>query len=469
MRPNVNYKMEALRFMIKTLCQSLALVCSLAAGQLLAENKALIIGVSEYYNTNDNLPGVALDVDNMYEVVRMLGYHDKNIVTLRDSQATRDNVIEAIRDHLIAGSKPNDNLLLYFSGHGTRVYDENGDEADGIDEALVLYGASPEESFFIDDEFSSLLGQIQSNNLYVYIDACHSGSATRSMIAKPNGLGVNEYRSKFYTHKGLPKGGSDGFLTSKNLTFTNRAAEWLSFSAAQDEELAKDSDAGGIFTLGLIYHMKKALTSGNSFNHKELERRVAGYIKNKLSPDDVHTPKLSGSRELKRRKISVVPSTTTGEQGVTWSKLLQAVDKAKPISVKANRISVRLGEQVSFNIAIPQSGYLNVISVDAYDQATVLFPNRFNQDNHVKAGSISIPTPQMNFSITAQEPAGQSLTVAFVTNQPLDLYQATTEGRNSEGAIIDALVPLSAQAMRGLIATSREGAVYAGKVEVEIR
>jgi hypothetical protein len=41
------------------------------------------------------------------------------------------------------GLKRGDMLVLTLSGHGAQLPDDNGDEADGIDEALVLYTADP--------------------------------------------------------------------------------------------------------------------------------------------------------------------------------------------------------------------------------------------------------------------------------------------------------------------------------------
>lgn len=69
-------------------------------------------------------------------------------------------------------------LFLSFSGHGTQVRDEDGDEADGYDEAICPRDYAT-AGLLVDDDLNRLLVQPlpRGARLHAVIDACHSGSA----------------------------------------------------------------------------------------------------------------------------------------------------------------------------------------------------------------------------------------------------------------------------------------------------
>src|SRR5579871_1848993 len=93
---------------------SLALAASLAG----ANSRALLIGVGNVKGYP--LPGIDVDLDNMHKVAIILGFKPEDIKTLHDDEATLKNVSEAINGWVLTGVKPDDRVLIYFSGHGTR-------------------------------------------------------------------------------------------------------------------------------------------------------------------------------------------------------------------------------------------------------------------------------------------------------------------------------------------------------------
>ena len=63
-------------------------------------------------------------------------------------------------------------IVFFYSGHGTIVYDSNGDEADGRDEAFCF-----SDRYFVDDEFCRLINEYLKCEKFICIsDACHSGT-----------------------------------------------------------------------------------------------------------------------------------------------------------------------------------------------------------------------------------------------------------------------------------------------------
>ncbi len=107
---------------------------------------------------------------------------------LTNSQATRNAILNAFERWLIHGTKEGDLAFFYFSGHGTQIPDQNGDEDDGMDEALCPYdlvpvgaGSAVESRVILDDEMGVLLRRLKGRDVVVFVDACHSGSMTRSI------------------------------------------------------------------------------------------------------------------------------------------------------------------------------------------------------------------------------------------------------------------------------------------------
>lgn len=78
------------------------------------------------------------DAQQMAEVFRTVGGLSE-ARTFIDASATRHNLEDAVTRWLPSVSRPGDTVVIYFSGHGGQVPDDNGDEADRQDEFLLPY------------------------------------------------------------------------------------------------------------------------------------------------------------------------------------------------------------------------------------------------------------------------------------------------------------------------------------------
>lgn len=163
---------------------------------------ALIIAIGDYPEAGgwDKLSS-ANDVPLIAGALKQQGFKNENITILKDKQATFQGMKDAI-DKFIKKAQKGDIAVLHYSGHGQQIDDDNGDEGDGLDEALVPYDA-PEENtgsninkHFRDDLLGQKLKELRTalgpdGNLLVILDACHSGTATR-------GLGKKRGTTKIY-------------------------------------------------------------------------------------------------------------------------------------------------------------------------------------------------------------------------------------------------------------------------------
>ncbi|KIY72175.1 hypothetical protein CYLTODRAFT_418152 [Cylindrobasidium torrendii FP15055 ss-10] len=161
---------------------------------------AVIIGINEYKHNRipelPNLNGCVSDADEIAEFLQhTLGVPSHQITNLRNSQATRDNIINAIRrladDPRI---KQGDPILIYYAGHGAEA--KNGNSKTSI-QMLLPYDFMPETSKderaqgIYDFTFGKLLSHIahaKGNNISVILDSCHSGSGTRKAFPSHDSL-----------------------------------------------------------------------------------------------------------------------------------------------------------------------------------------------------------------------------------------------------------------------------------------
>ena len=133
-----------------------------------------------------------------------------------------------------------------------------------------------------------------------------------------------------------------------------------------------------------------------------------------------------------------------------------------------NGQQIRVGDQIMLEVAVPREGYLNVVTVDSQDRATVLYPNKYNTSNEVKAGAFRFPTPQMKFVVRAAEPTGPSLVVAFLTDKKVNLLDLGVEGRDAAGKMQQAFTEVNSRATRALVVDASEDHIAAGTLTVRV-
>lgn len=177
----------------------------------------------------------------------------------------------AAMEWLHASAKPDDLVLIFFSGHGSTIEDDDGDEADGLDEVFVMYDAQdvayPSVQHVVrDDEFAAWVGRLSTGRVIVFIDACHSGGLRKSLtnartkffvggdLGQPPRAGSWQQKTMTLPRKDLA-GGVDG---SRSLTGTQSAVKGLVYAAAQENEYALEVADGGLFVTRLLQQISQA-------------------------------------------------------------------------------------------------------------------------------------------------------------------------------------------------------------------
>ncbi len=153
---------------------------------LAAEGRyALIIGIGQYSPDSGAsvLPGIPKDMENVRKIARAMEIDERNIVELRDAQATRKNIVQAL-EKLRQQVQNGDQVLIYFSGHGTRL-----SAAGRCSEGLITYtpGAYTVADLLSEEDLARYTQPIsqKADKLITLFDSCFSGGVlaarTRSL------------------------------------------------------------------------------------------------------------------------------------------------------------------------------------------------------------------------------------------------------------------------------------------------
>jgi uncharacterized caspase-like protein len=270
--------------------------------------KAVCIGINNYPGTDMDLSGCVNDTHDWAGVLSARGY---SVQTLVDAQATKAAMADAIGG-LMQKSASGDTLVITFSGHGTYAPDENGDEADGLDEGLCPYDIK-QGKVLLDDEIQQLFAQRAPGVRVVLLsDSCHSGTVTRAAASDPDAQGPRPRfmpMGNWLPESALPraangKPASRVAITAASSPFVRALAAGdllLSGCAEGANNFSYDAHiagrANGAFTYYALKALKKMTAKATYADwHAEIRKSLP-------SANYPQTPQLFGSKSARRGVI----------------------------------------------------------------------------------------------------------------------------------------------------------------------
>ena len=154
-----------------------------AGPEMTGVKKAFIVGCN-YPGQNAELQGCVNDAHSWKDILtNHYGFEEKHILVMHDeledasSWPTLTNMKNGFR-WLVEGANPGDVLFFSFSGHGTQIDADDGNEADGKDEALVPTNYRDAGCLQDNEVFDLLVTPLDSGvKLTIILDCCHSGTA----------------------------------------------------------------------------------------------------------------------------------------------------------------------------------------------------------------------------------------------------------------------------------------------------
>jgi len=371
-------------------------------------------------------------------LVKERGFDERQIVRLYNSDATTRKITGAL-DTLARKVRPGDVVVIYFSGHGTQLPDESGDEADSLDEAFVTYdmvqdmaaGRRAPERWLTDDVLGRSITRLRTNRVLVVFDCCHSGTATK---------GFDQFYSAGKGEEVAPE------LRSKWLPF---GFEWREKKAAAEAAGSRDARNGRHVYVGACQDNEQAITVGMmsvltrhfldvareraseplDLFMEELRPKVASYVDGLLKKglaDTPQTPVLDGETSWSLVEL-LAPNALPASKG--WAieePSIPAVPKAKPDAVKVivttDKAVYRVGDRAKVTVTSDQTGYLRLYYVEAFGVTKILIPNERVESPRLEARkALELPREKDSFAFEMSPPFGQETIKAVVSTTPFDI------------------------------------------------
>ncbi len=280
---------------------------------------ALLVGVGDYPNSSG---WVKLSAKNDLQLLKSClqdhKVNQRNISTLLDAQVTRNSIISAINTKLLEKVKPGDIAYFHFSGHGQQMPDKNGDEPDGLDEALVPFnspkyyqkGINEGQYLLTDDDLSIAFNKLRkklgpNGRLIITLDACHSGSATRGII-KARGTDIIMSENQLISRNS----NTDLIIDNQDLLYNNsELAPEIIFNSSSPHQLSYEYSDDTNKSFGLFtYAFCKSLSQMSvEDNYKDLHYLIWAFID---SQTRIQTPSAEGRLQEKifDKRISIKPN-----------------------------------------------------------------------------------------------------------------------------------------------------------------
>jgi hypothetical protein len=171
-------------------------------GSVCEGNKyAVIVGISDSPGTANDLEYCDDDAQDMYYALTTLyGYNSSNIHLLTDMNASFTAIRAAISD-VESQAVSGDEVVFFFSGHGTNGVADDGDR-ERMDEAIVSHDGNPSGSLIAiwDGQLQDWFSGFNTARIIFIFDSCLAGGMTDlkapgrviNMACSENGLSYED-------------------------------------------------------------------------------------------------------------------------------------------------------------------------------------------------------------------------------------------------------------------------------------
>lgn len=204
------------------------------------EYYGLIIGIDEYSGEWQPLRNAVNDAKGVAELLNTK-YAFTSMKTMYNKEATRDNILAEF-ERLMSTVKANDNVFIYYSGHGE--YIENIDKGFWVP---VDATGKTISRYISNEDIRAFLSGIPSKHTLLVTDACFSGDIFRGKTMTIPYENSTKYYSKMYSlnsRKALTSGGVEPVMDKGRENHSIFA--WYFLQALRNNS-EKFIDAGQVF------------------------------------------------------------------------------------------------------------------------------------------------------------------------------------------------------------------------------
>jgi len=407
---------SALRATCLALCGAAAMAWS---GLALARSHALILTI-DYQGTQAALPGIDKDAQIARRMAAQMGVPEANIRSLSNRDLTKGG-LEAALSSLASQVGRDDNVFIYYSGHGAQTDGGNG----GCQEGMV--GA--DLKLFADKDISGLLNRIVGSAARVVVmnDSCFSGGqydASKSTRAMGSGSVPKLFNTK--TQQPDTKSGySCGEAINKTFrslapVARQRGNQFVYLAAASEQEVAFATPNGSAATVAWERCLNDASSDADrdgNIDGNELRVCAQGHV-DRLGFRQ--TVSMAGSGSMPLSFLSGGSACQVGNPHQALQAVADGANADLRVSLQVANPRLRIGkDMLDFTVRTEQAGYLYLLHVGTEGKVYQLFPNKIDSNNYVASGSHRFPRDA--WGLQAQGPAGKGSFLAVLTQQPRDM------------------------------------------------
>lgn len=452
-----------MKFRFAFLRCAIAILAVGVATPALAEVHALILTISQYQGGVPPLTGVQFDGKSAAAMARKMGVPEKNIVQLRDQQLTLAGMRRAF-DDLTNRVQPNDQVFIYYSGHGSRTLVREAG-AERCAESLVTVDAD----FLTDTELEQRLKKLsqKADKVIAFLDACHSGGVTTRAV----GAKAAPFTSKYWAKGGVEACAKPVNKLTRGLNASAKSAgsgaqNFVYIAAARDNEISLDQPGkGGVATQAWRDCMEGAardLDGSGGITAAEINQCAQAKINYTLKdaegylPHNVTIAGNSGAVLVFDQPVPAKPpvvaptpvvSTPTVEPAptpvpvpapapvptivvppsphATLADIYNRRDDRRRVELALAKPALKINkDKFEFTLSSSHPGYVYLLMVGSDGKTfDMIFPNRLDKNNYIQVGQ-ALKLPRTDWEIVAQGPAGRNQLLAIVADAPREFGSA---------------------------------------------
>ncbi len=226
-----------------------------------------------------DLEGAVNDAVQLRDLlIRKYKFDPKNIVLLKDGEATADRILDTLQTHLVTEAKPGDVSFFYYAGHGSRIKNTLTKNLSGMDSTIVpadtLLGVPDIRSKELDRIYLQARAPGKDVQLTVVQDSCFSGAGTRGVRPAHRTRAVDS-DDKVSVAEAL-----DGPLPEERGV--------LFFSASQDYQPAQEVDGDRMGTHGAFTwaFLQVLATAGDNERADRIFQRTRALMQSKVNDQE---------------------------------------------------------------------------------------------------------------------------------------------------------------------------------------
>jgi hypothetical protein len=430
---------------------SLGLLAGASAQTLPAERQtrhALIIGIGAYGIAEvPALRGVVHDIASARRMARAMAVPDGQVTVLRDHEATGTRIvgeIAALQSRIAEG----DRVFVYFSGHGTRWYEEtnsNRGVAGACNEGLLAADGQVLTSTTLGEALAPLARR--ADKLLVFYDAGFAGGVsgvplrTRSLhegaeiltpkfartgvserCTHPGNLRTHSLATALQRRQALPQNVVHVAASAADeVSFDSSTSGGLATVAWRDCLLgqAQDLDGSGAVTVQEVTRCAQA----------SLDRALAGQLDTlgqtlAVAGNAAFVPVWLGLAPgapvaPSQLAASPAPAPALARPGDILAELHGQRDGSRGVVATARQPRLRIGvDALQIDVTTAHDGHLYVALAGSDGESLyLLYPNELAADNRVRGGQ-RLSLPGKDWEIVAAGPPGTETLLVMVSDAP---------------------------------------------------